>query len=130
MLERDDFAKRFEARQPISVHELLYPLMQGYDSVAIRADIELGAHRAEVQSAGRPRAAGRARVEPRRSILTLPVLPGLDGVQRMSKSLGNYIGVDRAAHGDVRQGDEPPRRASSSATSGGWSTDADADGDR
>jgi tyrosyl-tRNA synthetase len=92
LLERDDFAKRFEAQQPISVHELLYPLMQGHDSVEIRADLEIGATEQKFNLVvGRElqRLAGQ---EPQ-VILTLPVLPGLDGVQRMSKSLGNYIGV-------------------------------------
>ncbi|MEA2378297.1 MAG: tyrosyl-tRNA synthetase [Thermoleophilaceae bacterium] len=93
LLERDDFAKRYSAGEPISVLELLYPLLQGYDSVAIRSDIELGATdqkfnvllAREVQ-----RAYG---VEPQ-SILTMPILPGIDGVQKMSKSLGNYVGVN------------------------------------
>jgi tyrosyl-tRNA synthetase len=93
LLERDDFAQRYEAREPISILELLYPLMQGYDSVAVRSDIELGATdqkfnvllAREIQ-----RAYG---VDPQ-SILTMPILPGTDGVQKMSKSLGNYVGVD------------------------------------
>jgi tyrosyl-tRNA synthetase len=93
LLERDDFAKRYSAREPISVLELLYPLLQGYDSVAIRADVELGATdqkfnvllAREVQ-----RAYG---VDPQ-SILCMPILPGIDGVQKMSKSLGNYVGVN------------------------------------
>lgn len=92
MLERDDFSKRFEAEQPIGIHELLYPLMQGHDSVAIRADVELGATEQKFNLlVGRElqRAAGQAP----QVVMTLPVLPGLDGVQRMSKSLGNYIGV-------------------------------------
>jgi tyrosyl-tRNA synthetase len=92
LLERDDFAKRYSAGEPISVLELLYPLLQGYDSVAIRSDVELGATdqkfnvllAREVQ-----RAYG---VEPQ-SILCMPILPGIDGVQKMSKSLGNYVGV-------------------------------------
>ncbi len=92
MLERDDFAKRMAARQPIGIHEMLYPLMQGYDSVAIRADLELGATEQKFNLL-----VGRALQElhgqPPQVILTVPVLPGLDGVQRMSKSLGNYIGV-------------------------------------
>ncbi len=95
LLERDDFAQRYAAREPISILELLYPLMQGYDSVAIRSDVELGATdqkfnvllAREVQ-----RAYG---VEPQ-SILTMPILPGIDGVQKMSKSLGNYVGVNDA----------------------------------
>lgn len=92
LLERDDFSKRFNANQPISVHELLYPLMQGHDSVEIRADVELGATEQKFNLiVGRElqRLAGQAP----QIVLTLPVLPGLDGVQRMSKSLGNYIGV-------------------------------------
>lgn len=92
LLEREDFSKRFESNQPISVHELLYPLMQGHDSVEIRADVEIGATEQKFNLVvGRElqRLAGQ---EPQ-VILTLPVLPGLDGVQRMSKSLGNYIGV-------------------------------------
>jgi tyrosyl-tRNA synthetase len=92
MLERDDFAKRYTAQQPIGIHELLYPLMQGYDSVAIRADLELGATEQKFNLL-----VGRALQEihgqPPQIVLTLPVLPGLDGVQRMSKSLGNYIGI-------------------------------------
>jgi tyrosyl-tRNA synthetase len=92
LLERDDFAKRYSAGEPISVLELLYPLLQGYDSVAIRSDVELGATdqkfnvllAREVQ-----RAYG---VEPQ-SILCMPILPGIDGIQKMSKSLGNYVGV-------------------------------------
>jgi tyrosyl-tRNA synthetase len=95
MLERDDFQKRFDAGQPISIHELFYPLMQGYDSVAIRADVEIGATEQKFNLL-----IGRTLQElhnqPPQVILTLPVLPGLDGVQRMSKSLGNYIGVTEA----------------------------------
>ena len=95
MLERDDFAKRFAANQPISIHELFYPLMQGYDSVAIRADVELGATEQKFNLL-----VGRVFQElhgqPPQIALTLPVLPGLDGVQRMSKTLGNYIGVTDA----------------------------------
>ncbi len=92
MMERDDFSKRFKAGQPISVHELLYPLMQGYDSVALRADLELGGTdqkfnllvgRALQQEYGQ---------EPQ-CILTMPLLEGLDGVEKMSKSKGNYIGI-------------------------------------
>ena len=95
MLERDDFAKRFEARQPISVHELFYPLMQGYDSVAIRSDVELGGTEQKFNLI-----VGRAMLELHgqlpQIVMTLPLLIGLDGVQRMSKSLGNYIGVTDA----------------------------------
>jgi len=92
MLERDDFAKRYAAKQPIGIHEMLYPLMQGYDSVAIRADIELGGTEQKFNLL-----VGRVLQEIHgqapQIILTVPLLPGLDGVQRMSKSLGNYIGV-------------------------------------
>ena len=92
LLERDDFAKRMAAQQPIGVHELLYPLMQGQDSVEIRADVELGATEQKFNLL-----VGRVLQElhgqPPQIIMTLPVLAGLDGVQRMSKSLGNYIGV-------------------------------------
>lgn len=92
VLERDDFSKRFASQQPISIHELFYPIMQGYDSVAIRADVELGATEQKFNLL-----VGRALQElhhqPPQVVMTLPVLPGLDGVQRMSKSLGNYIGV-------------------------------------
>ena len=92
LLERDDFSKRFSAEQPIGVHELLYPLMQGYDSVAVRADIELGATEQKFNLlVGRE--LQRLHHQPSQIVMTLPVLPGLDGVQRMSKSLGNYIGV-------------------------------------
>jgi tyrosyl-tRNA synthetase len=92
LLERDDFAKRMAAQQPIGVHELLYPLMQGRDSVEIRADLEMGATEQKFNLlVGRvlQELAGQAP----QIVLTVPVLPGLDGVQRMSKSLGNYIGV-------------------------------------
>lgn len=92
LLERDDFAKRFAAHQPIAVHELFYPIMQGYDSVAIRADVELGATEQKFNLLV-GRALQEARGMPPQIALTLPVLPGLDGVKRMSKSLGNYIGV-------------------------------------
>jgi len=95
LLEREDFSRRFETGLPISVHELMYPLMQGHDSVAIRADVELGATEQKFNLiVGRElqRMAG----QPPQVVMTLPVLPGLDGVQRMSKSLGNYIGVSDA----------------------------------
>ncbi len=93
MLERDDFAKRYANQQPISIHEFFYPLMQGYDSVMIRADVEIGATEQKFNLViGRDiqREYGQ---EPQ-VILTLPVLEGLDGKQRMSKSIGNYIGID------------------------------------
>jgi tyrosyl-tRNA synthetase len=93
LLERDDFAKRYTGGQPISILELLYPLLQGYDSVAIESDVELGGTdqsfnlllAREIQKA--------YGVEPQ-SMLTMPILPGIDGVQKMSKSLNNYVGVD------------------------------------
>lgn len=92
LLERDDFAKRMAAQQPIGVHELLYPLMQGHDSVEVRADVEIGATEQKFNLLV-GRVLQELRGQPAQIILTLPVLPGLDGVQRMSKSLGNYVGV-------------------------------------
>jgi tyrosyl-tRNA synthetase len=92
LLERDDFATRFATQQPIAVHELFYPLMQGYDSVAIRADVELGATEQNFNLLV-GRVLQELHSQPAQIALTLPVLPGLDGVQRMSKTLGNYIGV-------------------------------------
>jgi tyrosyl-tRNA synthetase len=92
LLERDDFAKRFAAHRPITVLELLYPMMQAYDSVAIRADLELGGTDQKFNLLlGRDmqKAYGQAQ----QSILTMPILPGLDGERKMSKSLGNQIGV-------------------------------------
>jgi tyrosyl-tRNA synthetase len=95
ILERDDFAARMRGQQPISLHELFYPIMQGYDSVAIRADVELGATEQKFNLL-----VGRVLQETHgqapQIAMTLPVLPGLDGVQRMSKSLGNYVGVTDA----------------------------------
>ncbi len=93
MLERDDFHKRFTEGRPISIHEFLYPLLQGHDSVELRADVELGGTDQKFNLlVGRDlqREAGQ---EPQ-VIMTLPILEGLDGVQKMSKSLGNYIGID------------------------------------
>ncbi len=92
MLEREDFSKRYRSGQPIAIHEFLYPLVQGYDSVALRADVELGGtdqkfnllvgrHLQEVHG------------QPPQVVLTMPILEGLDGVQKMSKSLGNYVGI-------------------------------------
>jgi len=92
MLERDDFHKRYASRQPIAVHEFLYPLMQGYDSVALKADIELGGTDQKFNLlVGRElqKAAGQ---EPQ-CVLTMPLLEGLDGVEKMSKSKGNYVGI-------------------------------------
>ena len=96
MLERDDFAKRYASQQPIAIHEFLYPLVQGHDSVALRADVELGGTdqrfnllmgRALQEQAG----------QPPQIVLTMPLLEGLDGVNKMSKSLGNYIGINEPA---------------------------------
>ncbi len=96
LLERDDFSKRMAADEPISALELLYPIMQGYDSVAIRSDVELGGtdQRFNLLFA---RDIQRAYGVPEQSVMTLPILPGLDGERRMSKSLGNYIGVTEPA---------------------------------
>jgi tyrosyl-tRNA synthetase len=93
LLERDDFAQRYAAREPISILELLYPLLQGYDSVATRADVELGATDQKFNVLLARDVQQAYGVEPQ-SILTLPILPGIDGVQKMSKSLGNYVGVE------------------------------------
>jgi tyrosyl-tRNA synthetase len=95
MLERDDFAKRFAARAPISILELLYPLMQGYDSVAVRSDVELGGTD-QTFNLLLARDVQRAYGVPEQTILTVPILPGVDGVEKMSKSLGNHIGVSEA----------------------------------
>jgi tyrosyl-tRNA synthetase len=92
MLERDDFAKRFAAKAPISVLELLYPLMQGYDSVAVGADVELGGTD-QTFNLLLARDVQRAYGVPEQTILTVPILPGTDGVEKMSKSVGNHIGV-------------------------------------
>ncbi|MSQ80157.1 MAG: tyrosine--tRNA ligase [Candidatus Methylopumilus sp.] len=95
MLERDDFSKRYKANQPIAIHEFLYPLLQGYDSVALKADVELGGtdqkfnllmgRELQKQSGQSPQC-----------VITMPLLAGLDGIQKMSKSLGNYIGINEA----------------------------------
>ena len=92
LLERDDFAKRYEGGQPISILELLYPLLQGYDSVAVRSDVELGGTDQKFNLLLARDVQGAYGVEPQ-SILTMPILPGTDGVQRMSKSAGNYVGI-------------------------------------
>jgi tyrosyl-tRNA synthetase len=93
LLAREDFANRWKAQEPISVLELLYPLLQGYDSVAIRADVELGGTDQHFNLL-LGREIQQAYGVPPQSILTMPILPGTDGVQRMSKSSGNYIGVE------------------------------------
>jgi tyrosyl-tRNA synthetase len=92
ILERDDFAKRFTAQQPISVLEMLYPLLQGYDSVAITADVELGGTD-QTFNLLLGRDVQRAYGQPEQTILTMPILPGIDGTEKMSKSLGNHVGV-------------------------------------
>ncbi|HET6506010.1 MAG TPA: tyrosine--tRNA ligase [Baekduia sp.] len=96
ILERDDFAKRFAAQQPISVLETLYPLLQGYDSVAIRSDVELGGTD-QTFNLLLGRDVQRAYGQPEQVILTMPILPGIDGTEKMSKSLGNHVGVTEPA---------------------------------
>ncbi|HEY0860508.1 MAG TPA: tyrosine--tRNA ligase [Pseudoxanthomonas sp.] len=96
MLERDDFAKRYAARQSIAIHEFLYPLVQGYDSVALQADVELGGTDQKfnlLMGRGLQEHHGQTP----QIVLTMPLLEGLDGVNKMSKSLGNYIGVSEPA---------------------------------
>ncbi len=93
MLERDDFSKRFKGNQPIAIHEFMYPLLQGYDSVALKADVELGGTDQKFNLLmGRElqKQAGQAQ----QCVLTMPLLEGLDGVNKMSKSLDNYIGIN------------------------------------
>lgn len=95
LLERDDFTQRMKAGTPISVHELLYPLMQGYDSVAIDADVEIGATEQKFNLlTGRTIQESYGKTA--QCILTMPILVGLDGTKKMSKSLGNYIGIDES----------------------------------
>lgn len=96
MLERDDFSKRFHNEQPIAIHEFLYPLLQGYDSVALEADIELGGTDQKFNLL-MGRELQRHFGKSQQVIMTLPLLVGLDGVQKMSKSLGNYIGIAEPA---------------------------------
>lgn len=93
MLERDDFGRRFAAHQPIAVHEFLYPLMQGYDSVAMKADVELGGTDQKFNLLVGRELQKDFGQEPQ-CILTMPLLEGLDGVNKMSKSLGNYVGIN------------------------------------
>jgi tyrosyl-tRNA synthetase len=92
IIEREDFARRFQAHTPISVLELLYPLLQGYDSVAVSADLELGGTDQKFNLL-LARDVQRAYGVPEQAVLTMPILPGTDGERRMSKSLGNYVGV-------------------------------------
>lgn len=96
MLERDDFAKRYASQTPISIHEFLYPLVQGYDSVAMKADVELGGTDQTFNVLMGRTLQGRYDIEPQICI-TMPILEGLDGVQKMSKSLGNYVGINEPA---------------------------------
>ena len=98
LLERDDFKKRFESQTPISVHELMYSLVQGYDSVALEADVELGGTDQKFNLLMARQVQREYGVKEPQLIMTTPLLEGLDGVQKMSKSLGNYIGIT-----------EPPR---------------------
>ncbi len=95
MLERDDFAKRYASGQPIAIHEFLYPLLQGYDSVAMKSDVELGGTDQKFNLlVGRE--LQRHYGQPAQIVLTMPILEGTDGAQKMSKSLGNYIGIKEA----------------------------------
>nr|WP_246606826.1 tyrosine--tRNA ligase [Lysobacter antarcticus] len=96
MLERDDFAKRYAAQQSIAIHEFLYPLVQGYDSVALKADVELGGTDQKFNLL-MGRGLQEQHGQPPQIVLTMPLLEGLDGVQKMSKSLGNYIGINEPA---------------------------------
>ncbi len=96
MLERDDFSKRYKDNQPIAIHEFLYPLLQGYDSVALKSDVELGGTDQKFNLLV-GRALQQAYGQRPQCIMTVPILEGLDGVQKMSKSLNNYIGVNEPA---------------------------------
>jgi tyrosyl-tRNA synthetase len=96
MLERDDFAKRYAAQQPIAIHEFLYPLVQGYDSVALKCDVELGGTDQKFNLL-MGRALQEHHGQPPQIVLTMPLLEGVDGVNKMSKSLGNYIGINEPA---------------------------------
>jgi len=109
MLERDDFAKRFGAQQSIAIHEFLYPLVQGYDSVALEADVELGGTDQKFNLL-MGRGLQEHHGQPPQVVMTMPLLEGLDGVNKMSKSLGNYIGIAEPAidivNKTMRIGDE------------------------
>ncbi|ODC04670.1 tyrosine--tRNA ligase [Terasakiispira papahanaumokuakeensis] len=95
MLERDDFEKRYKGNQPIAIHEFLYPLVQGYDSVALKADVELGGTDQKFNLL-MGRELQKHYGQSPQVVLTMPLLEGLDGVQKMSKSLGNYVGIEEA----------------------------------
>jgi len=97
MLERDDFSKRYAAGEPIAIHEFLYPLVQGYDSVALKADVELGGTDQKFNLLVGRQLQEHYGQKPQ-IVLTMPILEGLDGVQKMSKSLGNYIGINEPAN--------------------------------
>jgi len=97
MLERDDFAKRYAAQQPIAIHEFLYPLVQGYDSVALKCDVELGGTEQKFNLLMGRALQAHYGVAPQ-IVLTMPLLEGLDGVNKMGKSLGNYIGINEPAN--------------------------------
>jgi len=101
MLERDDFAKRYKGGQPIAIHEFLYPLVQGYDSVALKSDVELGGTDQKFNLLVGRQLQESYGQEPQ-VVMTMPLLEGLDGVNKMSKSLGNYVGINEAA--DVQFG--------------------------
>jgi tyrosyl-tRNA synthetase len=96
MLERDDFSKRYAGNQPIAIHEFLYPLVQGYDSVAMKSDVELGGTDQKFNLLVGRELQKHYGQKPQ-VILTMPILEGLDGVQKMSKSLNNYIGINEPA---------------------------------
>ena len=93
MLERDDFSKRFKGNQPIAIHEFMYPLLQGYDSFALKADVELGGTDQKFNLL-MGRELQKQANQPQQCVLTMPLLEGLDGVNKMSKSLNNYIGIN------------------------------------
>jgi tyrosyl-tRNA synthetase len=101
MLERDDFAKRYKGNQPIAIHEFLYPLVQGYDSVALKSDVELGGTDQKFNLLVGRQLQESYGQEPQ-IVITMPLLEGLDGVNKMSKSLGNYIGINEP--GDIQFG--------------------------
>ena len=104
MLEREDFRSRLAGNLPISIHELLYPLLQAYDSVALESDVELGATEQKFNLlVGRD--IQREYGQPSQVALTMPILVGLDGQRKMSKSLGNYVGITEPPSDDVRQTD-------------------------
>ena len=108
LLERGDFAKRFESNSPISVMEFMYPLLQGYDSVAVEADVELGGSD-QLWNLMMGRVVQERYGQRPQIAMTMPLLLGTDGAQKMSQSLNNYIGITDAARRDLRKGDEHPR---------------------